>query len=123
MAKKIQQTKGEKYKKYWPWKYMWPDRMSNQLSNTWQPMKSRLQNEILTASIAQEIKEDGYKTGGRKQAANANEETKGRAKGWGRKEFDEHVSWSHVETCVTCLEDDNEYMVYVSYIVAWARPL
>ena len=26
-------------------------------------------------------------------------------------------------TCVYCLEDDNEYMVYVSYIVAWARPL
>ena len=22
-----------------------------------------------------------------------------------------------------CLEDDNECMVYVSYIVAWARPL
>ena len=26
-------------------------------------------------------------------------------------------------TCVSCLEDDNECMVYVSYIVAWARPL
>ena len=26
-------------------------------------------------------------------------------------------------TCVYCLEDDNECMVYVSYIVAWARPL
>ena len=26
-------------------------------------------------------------------------------------------------TCVSCLEDDNEYMVYMSYIVAWARPL
>ena len=25
--------------------------------------------------------------------------------------------------CVSCLEDDNECMVYVSYIVAWARPL
>ena len=23
-------------------------------------------------------------------------------------------------TCVYCLEDDNECMVYVSYIVAWA---
>ena len=26
-------------------------------------------------------------------------------------------------TCVSCLEDDNECMVYVSCIVAWARPL
>ena len=26
-------------------------------------------------------------------------------------------------TCVSCLEDDNECMVYVSYMVAWARPL
>ena len=26
-------------------------------------------------------------------------------------------------TCVSCLEDDDECMVYVSYIVAWARPL
>ena len=26
-------------------------------------------------------------------------------------------------TCVSCLEDDNECMVYVSYIVNWARPL
>jgi len=26
-------------------------------------------------------------------------------------------------TCVSCLEDDNECMVYVSYAVAWARPL
>ena len=25
--------------------------------------------------------------------------------------------------CVSCLEDDNECMVYVSHIVAWARPL
>ena len=25
--------------------------------------------------------------------------------------------------CVSCLEDDNECMVYVSYVVAWARPL
>ena len=31
------------------------------MSNTWQPIKSRLQNEILTASIAQEIEEDGNK--------------------------------------------------------------
>ena len=28
-----------------------------------------------------------------------------------------------VTTCVSCLEDDNECMVYVSYIVALARPL
>ena len=35
--------------------------MSNQLSNTWQPIKSRLKNEILTASIAQEIEADGNK--------------------------------------------------------------
>ena len=26
-------------------------------------------------------------------------------------------------TCVSSLEDDNESMVYVSYVVAWARPL
>ena len=26
-------------------------------------------------------------------------------------------------TYVSCLEDDNECMVYVAYIVAWARPL
>ena len=26
-------------------------------------------------------------------------------------------------TCASCLEDDNECIVYVSYIVAWARPL
>ena len=26
-------------------------------------------------------------------------------------------------TCVSCLEDDNECMVYVSYKVVWARPL
>ena len=29
------------------------------MSNKWQPIKSRLQNKILTASIAQEIEEDG----------------------------------------------------------------
>ena len=55
-------------------------------------IKSRLQNEILTASIAQEIEADGnLKKGGRKEAANANEETRGKAKGWGEKELDEHV--------------------------------
>ena len=26
-------------------------------------------------------------------------------------------------TCVSGLENDNECMLYVSYIVAWARPL
>ena len=31
------------------------------MSNTWQPIKSKLQNEMLTASIAQEIEEDGNK--------------------------------------------------------------
>ena len=44
-------------------------------------IKSRLQNEILTASIAQEIEADGNKTGIRKEAANVNEETRGKAKG------------------------------------------
>ena len=45
-------------------------------------IKSRLQNEILTASIAQEIEADGNKKkGGRMEAANANEETRGKAKG------------------------------------------
>ena len=45
-------------------------------------IKSRLQNEILTASIAQEIEADGNKKkGGRKEAANANEETRAKAKG------------------------------------------
>ena len=55
--------------------------MSNQLSNTWQPIRSRLKNEILTATIAQEIEADGNKTGIRKEAANVNEETRGKAKG------------------------------------------
>ena len=55
--------------------------MSNQLSNMWQPIKSRLKSEILTASIAQEIEEDGNKSGSRKEAANVNEETRGKAKG------------------------------------------
>ena len=31
------------------------------------------------------------KTGDRKEAANANENTTGQAKGWGGKEFDDHV--------------------------------
>ena len=46
-------------------------------------IKSGSQNEILTASIAQEIEADGNlkKTGGRKEAANANGETRGKAKG------------------------------------------
>ena len=52
--------------------------MSNQLSNTWQPIRSRLKNEILTASIAQEIEEDGNKAESRKEAENANEENKGK---------------------------------------------
>ena len=57
---------------------MCPDRISNQLLNTWQPIKSRLKNEILTASIAQEIEEDGNKAESRKEAENANEENKGK---------------------------------------------
>ena len=52
--------------------------MSNQLSNTWQPIRSRLKNEILTASIAQEIEEDGNKSESRKEVENANEENKGK---------------------------------------------
>ena len=52
--------------------------MSNQLSNTWQPIRSRLKNEILTANIAQEIQEDGNKSESRKEAENANEENKGK---------------------------------------------
>ena len=52
--------------------------MSNQLSNTWQPIRSRLKNEILTASIAQEIEEDGNKSESRKEAENANKENKGK---------------------------------------------
>ena len=39
----------------------------------------------------QEIEKMEIKTGGRKEAVNANEETTGKAKGWGGKEFDEHV--------------------------------
>ena len=50
------------------------------MSNTWQPIKLRLQNEILTRSIAQEIEKMEIKTGGRKEAVNANEETRGNAK-------------------------------------------
>ena len=48
------------------------------MSITWQPIKSRLQNEILTASIAQEIEKMEIKTGGGKEAVNANEETRGK---------------------------------------------
>ena len=66
---------------------MWWDRMPNSL----QTLKSRLQNEILTASISQEIEKMEIKTGIRKEAVNANEETRGKSKGWGGKEFDEHV--------------------------------
>ena len=51
------------------------------MSNTWQPIKSGLQNEILAASVAQEIEKMEIKTGGRKEAVNANEETMGKAKG------------------------------------------
>ena len=63
---------------------MRPDRMSN----TWQPIKLGLQNEILTRSIAQEIEKMEIKTGGRKEAVNANKETRGNAKRWAGKEFD-----------------------------------
>ena len=51
------------------------------MSNTWQPVKPRLQNEIRTASIAQEIEKMEIKTGGRKEAENANEETREKVKG------------------------------------------
>ena len=51
------------------------------MSNTWQPIKPRLQNEILTASIAQKIEEMEIKKGSRKEAVNASEETRGKAKG------------------------------------------
>ena len=61
------------------------------MSNTLQPIKSRLQNEIITASVAQEIEKTEIKTGGRKEAVKANEEKRGKAKGWGGKEFDERV--------------------------------
>ena len=44
-------------------------------------IKSRLQNEILTASIAQEIEKMEIRTGGRKKVVNANEETRGKEKG------------------------------------------
>ena len=40
-----------------------------------------LQNETLTASIAQEIEEMEIKTGSRKEAMKANEETRGKEKG------------------------------------------
>ena len=58
-------------------------------------IKSRLQNEILyTASIAQEIEADGNK----KKEAERKRRTpmkkqgeRGKAKGWGGKELDEHV--------------------------------
>ena len=51
------------------------------MSNTWQPIKPRLQNEILTASIAQEMEKMEIKTGSRKEAVNASEEIGGKAKG------------------------------------------
>ena len=68
-------------------------------------------------SIAQEIEKMEIKTGGRKEAVNANEET---IQGERRKGEEGRILR---ETCVSCLEDDNECMVYVSYIVACARPL
>ena len=46
---------------------------------------------ISFCNLAQEIEKMEIKTGGRKEAVNANEETRGKAKGWGGKEFDEHV--------------------------------
>ena len=49
--------------------------------NTWQPIKSRLQNEIVIASVAQEIDKIEIKTGGRKEAGDANEESRGKTKG------------------------------------------
>ena len=51
------------------------------MSNTWKPIIPRLQNEILTASIAQEIEKMEIITGGRMKAVNANEETRGKAEG------------------------------------------
>ena len=46
-----------------------------------QPINSTLQNEILTASIAQEIEKMEIKTGGRKKAMNADKEQRERRKG------------------------------------------
>ena len=51
------------------------------MSNKWKPIIPRLQNEILTASIAQEIEKMEIKTEGRKEAVNANEETRGKGIG------------------------------------------
>ena len=51
------------------------------MPNSLQTLKSRLQNEILTASISQEIEKMEIKTGIRKEAVNANEETRGKSKG------------------------------------------
>ena len=56
---------------------MWPKRMSN----TWKPKKSRLQNEILTASIAQEIEEDGNKNRRQKGSGERQWWTRERRKG------------------------------------------
>ena len=49
--------------------------------NTWQPIKSRLQNEIVIARVAQEIDKMEIKTGGRKEAVDVDEESRGKAKG------------------------------------------
>ena len=49
--------------------------------NTWQPIKSRLQNEIVIASVAQEIDKMEIQTGGRKEAVDVDEESRGKAKG------------------------------------------
>ena len=56
-TKKILPKKREKVQRILTLKIYVTDRMSNM----WQPIKSRLQNKILTASIAQEIEEDGNK--------------------------------------------------------------
>ena len=47
------------------------------MSDTWQPIKSRLQNEILTASIAQEIEENGNTNRRQKRRGEQGERRKG----------------------------------------------
>ena len=74
------------------------------MSNTWQPIKSRLQHKILTASIAQEIEEDGKRRTPMKKQRERRKGEEGRS-----------LTNTFNEASVSCLEDDDECMVYVLY--------
>ena len=79
MVKKILQTNGEKYRKYWPWKYVTRPNVEPAVQQVATYIKSKLQNEILTASIAQEIEADGNKK--RRQKGSGERQWRNKGKG------------------------------------------